>query len=197
MNLAKPQSCLQTDDILGARPQCVKFTTNRLGTNPLNPSYSLQKVEFVAPQPTRFVRDQMSIDDIEGSRPLKRKSETVRTRAVMDISDIEGTKAAFGNSIKPRERTAYDNMNYRDVTHDVFKTSRHVNPLLPSYTVRDDKGGLAQIGPVEGSHSCVLPPERKDKNYQCTTLKTNDILGCGVGTKGLGNFHSRVRREYK
>jgi len=28
-------------------------------------------------------------------------------------------------------------------------------------------------------------------------LTTTDIHGCKIGTKGLGNFHSRVRREYK
>lgn len=28
------------------------------------------------------------------------------------------------------------------------------------------------------------------------SLNTKDILGCGVGTKGLGNFHSRDRRAY-
>jgi len=28
-------------------------------------------------------------------------------------------------------------------------------------------------------------------------LKTDDIHMCSIGTKGLGNFHTRERREYK
>jgi hypothetical protein len=28
-------------------------------------------------------------------------------------------------------------------------------------------------------------------------MTTADIHGCNIGTKGLGNFHTRVRREYK
>jgi hypothetical protein len=27
-------------------------------------------------------------------------------------------------------------------------------------------------------------------------MKTNDILGCKIGTRGLGNFHSRDRRAF-
>jgi hypothetical protein len=27
-------------------------------------------------------------------------------------------------------------------------------------------------------------------------MKTEDILGCKIGTRGLGNFHSRDRRGY-
>jgi len=33
------QSNLIIGDIEGASPKCVKFTTNRIGHNPLNPSY--------------------------------------------------------------------------------------------------------------------------------------------------------------
>jgi hypothetical protein len=28
-------------------------------------------------------------------------------------------------------------------------------------------------------------------------LKTGDIHGCAIGTKGLGNFHTRERRGFK
>lgn len=57
VGLAKPQSSLQSADIEGAQPQCVKFKSNRLGVDPLNPTYKLQSVTYVAPEPNRFIRD--------------------------------------------------------------------------------------------------------------------------------------------
>lgn len=35
----------------------------------------------------------MDIDDIPGTRPLKKKQLDFSTRNIMDIQDIEGTKA--------------------------------------------------------------------------------------------------------
>lgn len=43
----------------------------------------------------------------------------------------------------------------------------------------------------------MLPPPRKDTNFVHTSLKTEDIHGCGVGTKGLGNFHTRERKDIR
>jgi hypothetical protein len=59
----------------------------------LNPSYSLQGVTFVEPEKLKFIRDQLSIDDIPGTRPLKKKQLDYSTRNIMEITDIEGTKA--------------------------------------------------------------------------------------------------------
>lgn len=41
IGLDKPSLNLKTDDIYFANPQCVKFTTMRIGHNPLNPTYKL------------------------------------------------------------------------------------------------------------------------------------------------------------
>jgi len=67
----------------------------------------------------------------------------------MKVSDIEGTRAkpkhpAAGN--RQRMSTNYDSMNYRDVTHDQFKTKRSTNPLTPSYVVKDEDGKDVTIG---------------------------------------------------
>mmetsp|Transcript_9374 Transcript_9374/g.14265 ORF Transcript_9374/g.14265 Transcript_9374/m.14265 type:complete len:122 (+) Transcript_9374:652-1017(+) len=88
-------------------------------------------------------------------------------------------------------------MDYRDVTHCDFKTKRSTNPLMPSYMIRDEEDKLCDIGDVKGSKPHVLPPPRQDKSYIDAALKTKDILGCAVSTKGLGNFHSRERRGFK
>lgn len=88
-------------------------------------------------------------------------------------------------------------MDYRDVTHTDFKTSRFTNPLQPTYVARDDKNQKVEIGEVGGSKPNVLPPPRKDFNFVNTSLNTKDIHGCKVGTKGLGNFHTRERRAIR
>lgn len=69
---------------------------------------------------------------------------------------------------------------------------------MPIYLCRttDDKQTVQAIGHVQGSKPCVLPPARKDENFLNTALTTTDIHGCKIGTKGLGNFHTRVRRAY-
>lgn len=85
-------------------------------------------------------------------------------------------------------------MDYRDVTHTDFKTSRLTNPLQPTYMARDENNQKVEIGDVRGSKPNVLPPARQDANFTNTSLNTKDIHGCRVGTKGLGNFHTRERR---
>lgn len=42
-----------------------------------------------------------------------------------------------------------------------------------------------------------MPPARQDPAFMQKSLKTSDLHGCKTGTKGLGNFHTRERREYK
>lgn len=114
-----------------------KFVTTREPSNPLNPVYRLSKVEYVKPEPLKFIRDQMKHDDIEGSRPKhKRKLET---RESNKISDIEGTKRH-----EKRKRllfSGYDNMNYDDVTKIGHPSNRVVNPLAPEYQVTDNMTG--------------------------------------------------------
>lgn len=85
-------------------------------------------------------------------------------------------------------------MDYRDVHATDWKTSRHIDPLKPSYTIRDEDNNLTTIGPIQGSLSQALPPERKEVNF--TSLKTSDIIGCASGSMWLGNFHSRQRRSW-
>lgn len=200
IGLDRPNSHLNCTDILGAQPQCVKFTTNRIGHNPLNPTYKLQTVEYLAPEPTRYIKDPLHIDDIEGTRPQKKKQLDIATRDIMNIKDIEGTGANFGHQVKERNMDKvknYNPMDYRDVTNVDFRTTRVVDPLNPTYLVKDDDNKCVKIGPVDGSIPVTLPPPRKDTNFVNTSLTTTDIHGCKTSTKGLGSFHTRERREVK
>ena len=75
------------------KPNCVKFTTTRIGGDPLNPTYKVAQVEQRPFTPPRYVRDHMEIDDIDGARPKKVKQNDIKTREIMKLDDIEGTKA--------------------------------------------------------------------------------------------------------
>jgi len=54
------------------------------------------------PEPLRYIRDNLNIDDIEGAKPVKKKHVEINTRNHMDISDIDGAKPKFGHEIKER-----------------------------------------------------------------------------------------------
>lgn len=155
-------------------------------------------MNYLAAEPTKFIRDQLDIDDIPGSRPAKKRQLDIATRDLMNIKDIEGTTARPRHFTRPNaERIGpYHPMDYRDVTNVDFKSTRTVNPLDPTYVTRDENKNVAQIGPIEQNKPCVLPPARQDENFTATSLKTTDIHGCKIGTKGLGNFHTRDRRAF-
>jgi hypothetical protein len=155
----------------------------------------LSSVQPVAPEPSRFIRNALDASDIPGSQPQPRRHLSIQPRNPLLTSDIEGCqpKSKVGN---PRERSNYNPYDYRDVTHSKFESSRHTNPLAPSYPHKDEDGKSTLIGPIEGNVPSVLPPPRKEMQHVGNSLKTKDILGCGVGSKWMGNFHSRERRAF-
>ncbi len=110
-----------------------------MASNPLNSQYELAKVETRPLIPHKFIRDQMSIDDIEGARSKKDQHNTAKTKEINKIDDIERTRARQRHS--PRKNstgcTSYD---YTDVTRAHFMLKRSVNPLYPTHTVRDKDG---------------------------------------------------------
>lgn len=48
----------------------------------------------------------MNIDDIPGTRPVKKKQVDFSTRNIMDIGDIEGTKARERHAARPGKGTS-------------------------------------------------------------------------------------------
>lgn len=83
--------------------------------------------------PPKFIRDAISHDDIDGSKP--KKQAYYQTRSIMEISDIDGSKP---KNLTHNRQANYTNMDYRDVTHADFKTKRSTNPLNPEYVHRDE-----------------------------------------------------------
>jgi hypothetical protein len=153
------------------------------------------------PEPLKFLRHQMNVDDIDGARPSEKKHNFYATRNQMDISDIDGAKPKFGHEIKERSEGYgipynYNPMHYRDVTHNTFVSSRHIDPLMPTYVHRDGEDKLIEIGKVDGSKPNALPPARTNPENMIASLKTSDIHGCKADTAGLGSFHTRERRGW-
>lgn len=112
--------------------RCSKHKKPEVPLNPLEPKYNLPKVEALEPPVPKFIRDNIQINDIQGSFPKKYYKWETR-KGFFDMN-IEGSHPK-----KPKLRdpnTKYDYINYNDVTQDKFKTRRHVNPLDPIYEVK-------------------------------------------------------------
>lgn len=97
---------------------------------------------------------------------------------IQQIGDIQGTK--------PRDRTfnrtdKYEAINYRDVTHDQFKSQRTTNPLEPSYIVRNEHGSTETIGKIENNSAFQIPTRKRGP--LSSNLDTSDIIGAQASTK--------------
>jgi hypothetical protein len=101
--LSHSRNCFHTllviDDIPGTRPkEKSKMLTTERHVNPLQPSYSLPSFQAAPIDAPRFLRDSMSVRDIDGAQPTHKKAATVKD--VMNTSDISGAQASW----KPRHR---------------------------------------------------------------------------------------------
>lgn len=126
--------------------------------------------------PPRFIRDAMSIDDIDKARPRQDSTQARPTKDIMKLDDIEGTKARLRH--KPRGNSGgYTSYDYTDVTKNMRVSQRCVNPLSPTYTVVDESGKTVVIGEVEGSRPAKMPEPPKDRSAFGGSLQTSDIQG--------------------
>ena len=55
----------------------------------MNPDYDLPKFEVKLPDPPKFIRDGMSVSDIEGTKPKERVYKFLGDK--LNTNDIEGT----------------------------------------------------------------------------------------------------------
>jgi hypothetical protein len=160
----------------------------------LNPSYTLSKVEVRQATPPKFIRDAMNIDDLEDARPKANRLNQLKTKDVMKVDDIQGTKA------RPRHQArgisgGYSAFDYSDVTKQERISKRVVNPLDPVYTIQDENGKTYTVGMVEGSKPAKAPDAPKaERLARAGSLQTSDIEGATTSTKGLGVFAHVTRR---
>lgn len=116
----------------------------------------------------------MEIDDIERSKPKTDVMAGRATRNVMQIDDIEGTRAQPRHQARANSN-GFNQYDYSDVTKMERKSKRCSNPLDPTYTVADDCGKTCEIGEVFGSKPAKMPAPPKDRTSG--SLNTADIAG--------------------
>ena len=138
--LNKPEYNLSNKDIEFSSASTVRIHETRCSKhikpaealNPLEPKYKLPTVENIDIPVPKFIRDNIQIDDIKGSKPKKYYKWETRKGFIDD--NVEGSHPKKPYLRSPN--TKYDYINYNDVTQDKFKTRRHINPLDPIYDVR-------------------------------------------------------------
>lgn len=176
--LNKPNYNLSNEDIEKTKPNITQFHTPRI-TNPLQPVYTLSKVETIPLTPLKFLRDNIDISDIKGTKPRKICKFQQRETFPLD-NGIKGSKAKKTYVRK----TKYNNIDYSDLTKDIFKTRRHVNPLDPVYEIKYKNGENYCYGLIEKSKPEVWYPYKYDHP---NALKINDIKGTEPGSKNKIN----------
>lgn len=94
-----PGDNLRVSDIDGASVLIKdKFLHTKRHEDPLQPNYKLPSCKLVPPTEPKFVKDSMSVDDIDGTRSSVKT--VYQARDTLKISDIEGSSAGW----KPRHQ---------------------------------------------------------------------------------------------
>lgn len=180
--LNKPEFNLTNKDIEKSSPQMKHLKTNRC-TNPLEPKYTLPKVEEYPPSVPKFIRDSIDIKDISGARPQKYFQWKTRETFPINNHGIEGSKTKETYVRKRLGNNKYDYIDYSDLTIDIFKTRRNTNPLDPIYGFKINQD-LFKYGPIEKSKPMTQYPYFYQPSLN---LKLNDIKGTNIGSKNRIN----------
>ena len=180
--LNKPEFNLTNKDIEKSSPQMKHLKTNRC-TNPLEPKYTLPKVEEYPPSVPKFIRDSIDIKDISGARPQKYFQWKTRETFPINNHGIEGSKTKESYVRKRLGNNKYDYIDYSDLTIDIFKTRRNTNPLDPIYGFKKNQD-IFKYGPIEKSKPMTQYPYFYQPSLN---LKLNDIKGTNIGSKNRIN----------
>lgn len=84
------------------------------------------------PEAPKYIRDQIGVYDIKGTSAKSRWVKPARDS--LNIADIEGSSARNRTF---HRRSTFNSIDYRDVTNKLWETKRSLNPLSPTYCVRD------------------------------------------------------------
>ena len=180
--LNKPEFNLTNKDIEKSSPQMKHLKTNRC-TNPLEPKYTLPKVEEYPPSVPKFIRDSIDIKDISGARPQKYFQWKTRETFPINNHGIEGSKTKETYVRKRLGNNKYDYIDYSDLTIDIFKTRRNTNPLDPIYGFKKNQD-IFKYGPIEKSKPMTQYPYFYQPSLN---LILNDIKGTNIGSKNRIN----------
>lgn len=129
---AHPNFLGRNDDIDGSRPKPYTFRTSRC-TNPNDPEYKLPTYTVRPITPPRFMRDAMSNDDIEGSKP--RHKTRAEPRDPLKVDDIAGTTTSWRPHHLQRKGPSRNALDVSDIVNVGFKTQRVSDPLRPVHDI--------------------------------------------------------------
>ena len=176
----------------------LKFVTTRQPSNPLDPVYKLSVVEYVKPDPPKFIRNGMDISDVDGARP--KFVRELKTRPTNNVADIDGSSPKVR---RKRERMAgYSSMNYDDVVKATRKLTRVHDTFNPLYEFRDTLTGeftRPKYGPPNKSYGTIpgMQPSVLAKEVaENKGMQTSDIHGAQAGTRTLGMFKNKLREHF-
>ncbi|GMI47560.1 hypothetical protein TrCOL_g2163 [Triparma columacea] len=168
---------LKLDDIEGARPRGATHQNVRLKNpvDPLVPHYKLPSYELPPDGTPKFLRDNLDVTDIQGTRskPLYK----FPTRESFEVRDIEGAQAGW----KPRHKRVQsegvprDIMEVADINQQgVKKSQRCTDPLRPVHFIN----GMEVKDDMKYTMPKRLPPKRDGPFFPLTT---KDIEGAYPG----------------
>ena len=174
--LKKPNYNLSNEDIEGSKPNCSKCNQLTRHTNPLQPTYNLQKGEEVQIEDnTKFIRDNLYIGDIQGS---KVKKHNIFLRDSLNKDDL---KHSFPKKPYFIRKDKYNNMEYSDISKIKEKSQRNINPLNPIYNWKYSINNMRyNVGPIDGNSSNAFS---KYKYKNPFNLRNDDIEGTNPGSK--------------
>jgi len=134
----KPCRNLDVSDIEGARPRPKRSIGVRL-TNPLEPEYLLPSYKTNTHKPPKFVRDSISVADIQGAQPCLTFEAQMKTRDHMNYTDIGKCVGGWKIRNMAEKPTRTRNLNVSDINSDYLGLhrfwfgKRKTNPLNPIY----------------------------------------------------------------
>jgi len=167
---------LRNDDINGTKPQSHKFVTTRMPSNPLTPEYVLPQVEMRVATPPKFIRDNISIKDIDGARPNPYTRYNIQ-RKTNNVEDIDGAKPKKEWLPQGKQST----LDVRDINYFwEFHTKRQTDPLSPRYKVVDENNSVYEYGKVE--NKCAVRHPKDVNKVTSFDLRTTDIEGAQAST---------------
>ena len=174
--LKKPNFNLSNEDIEGSKPnvsQCNKLSRH---TNPLQPKYNLPKGEEIQfEDKAKFIRDNLYIDDIAGTKSRK---QNIFLRDNLNKNDL---KDSFPKKTYFTRKDNYSNMDYNDVTKIRNKSKRSTNPLIPLYNWKYPINNLRySVGPIDGNSSIPFSLYKYENPFN---LRNDDIDGTNPGSK--------------
>ncbi|MCO5600605.1 hypothetical protein L7F22_054720 [Adiantum nelumboides] len=150
---------LTTDDIKGAcpNPKNMKLGNAARGTNPLDPAYNLPSCKVSPPLEPKFLRDNLNVDDILGTRPHDRvRFAQADSSASKEI--IEGSFPGW----RPAHRRRFGK-SVRDLCLQVQDINRPTRRMLRS-------GNAQAYLEIEGTHP------KHQKQFQISDVRSDHSL---------------------